>query len=209
MDPADLDHLWRSPHNQPSAAQLEEDRMTFITDLRRRHRGFVVFMALVFAALAIPTAQLIYHLLASAPGTDHVDVRREWGVLAALAMPWAAWAFFIIQYRRHRAAFPDGDTSIRASVQALLDDNRMARGRNVMVGALQAGFVVVLPLIVRQLKAAGKAGSEIDVTLIVVPAIFGAILLGLIWNHQRTLLPRKRELEALLKSYDADPRPSA
>lgn len=209
MDSTDLGRLWRSPHNQPSAAQLEEDRMTFITDLRRRHRGFVVFMALVFAALAIPTAQLIYHLLASAPGTDPVDVRREWGVLAALAMPWAAWAFFIIQYRRHRAAFPDGDTSIRASVQALLDDNRMARGRNVMVGALQAGFVVVLPLIVRQLKAAGKAGSEIDVTLIVVPAIFGAILLGLIWNHQRTLLPRKRELEALLKSYDADPRPSA
>ncbi len=209
MDPADLGRLWRSPHNQPSAAQLEEDRMTFITDLRRRHRGFVVFMALVFAALAIPTAQLIYHLLAPGPGTDPVDVRREWGVLAALAMPWAAWAFFVIQYRRHRAAFPDVETSIRESVQALLDDNRMARGRNFVVGGLQAGCLLLLPLMIRQLKASGKAGSEIDITLIVVPVILGAILLGLIWNHQRTLLPRKRELEALLKSYDADPRPSA
>jgi len=160
----------------------------------------------VFAGLAVPTAQLLYQLLTPGPATDPVDFRREWALLPALAMPWAAWAFFVLQYRRHRAAFPDVDTSIKASVQALLDDNRMARGRNILVGCLQAGFLFFLPLMIRQLKASGKAGSEVDITLILVPAIFGAILLGLIWNHQRTLLPRKRELEALLKSYDADPR---
>lgn len=205
MDPADLSRLWRSAHNQPSAGQLEKDKMTFITDLRRRHRGFVIFMTFVFVGLAVPTAQLILHLLTPAPAADPVDVRGEWALLPALAMPWAAWAFFVLQYRRHRAAFPDVDTSIKASVQALLDDNRMARGRNILVGGLQAGFLVLLPLMIRQLKASGKAGSEIDIALWLVPGIFGAILLGLAWNHVRTLLPRKCELEALLKSYDADP----
>jgi hypothetical protein len=39
---------------------------------------------------------------------------------------------------------------------------------------------------------------------VLVPALFGAIMLGMLWNHRRTLLPRKRELEALLESYDSE-----
>ena len=76
-----------------------------------------------------------------------------------------------------------------------------------MIACLQAGFLVILPLIVGQLKAVGKAGSEIDVMFVLVPAIFGAIMLGMLWNDRRALFPRKRELETLLNSYESWPVP--
>jgi hypothetical protein len=204
MDLGDLTRVWRSSHNQPSAAQLEEDTMQFTADLRRRHRGFVAFMAFVLAALVLTTGMILFHLIWPGPSDDAVDLTREWAIVPFFLLPWAAWIYFVVQYRRHRRRHPDYDASIRGSVQALLDENRLARRRNVLIACLQAGFLLTLPLIVRQLKAVGKAGSEIDVMFVLVPAIFGAIMLGMLWNHRRTLLPRKRELEALLKSYEPE-----
>ena len=203
MDLGDLTRVWRSPHNQPSAAQLEQDKMKFTTDLRRRHQGFVAFMAFVLAALVFTTGMILFHLIWPGPATDSVDFTREWAVIPFFVMPWVAWIYFVLQYRRHRSRHPDCDASIRASLQALLDENRLSRRRNVLIACLQAGFLLILPLIIGQLKAVGKAGSEIDVMFVVVPAIFGAIMLGMLWNHRRTLLPRQRELEALLKSYES------
>jgi len=203
MDLGDLTRVWRSPHNQPSAAQLEEDKMKFTADLRRRHQGFVAFMACVLAALALTTGTILFHLIWPGPATDSVDLTREWAVIPFFVLPWIAWIYFVVQYRRHRDRHPDCDASIRASLQALLDENRLTRRRHVVIACLQAGFLVILPLIIGQLKAVGKAGSEIDVMFVLVPVIFGAIMLGMLWNDRHALLPRKLELEALLKSYEA------
>jgi hypothetical protein len=204
MDLGDLTRVWRSSHNQPSSAELEEDKMKFMADLRRRHQGFVAFMAFVLAGLVFTTGKLLFHLLFPGPRADAVDFTREWAVIPFFVLPWAAWIYLVLQHRRHRAQYPDCDVSIRAALQGLLDENRLTRRRHVLVACLQAGFLLILPLIIGQLKAVGKAGSEIDVMYVFVPAVFAAILLGMAWNHWRTLLPRKREIEALLKAYDSE-----
>ncbi len=204
MDLGDLTRVWRSPHNQPSAAQLQEDTMQFTADLRRRHQGFVAFMAFVLAGLVLTTGMILFHLISPGSSDDAVDFAREWAIVPFFALPWVAWIYFVVQYRRHLRRHPDYDASIRASVQALLDENRLARRRNMLIACLQGGFLLILPLIIRQLKAVGKAGSEIDIMFVFVPAVFGTIMLGMLWNHRRTLLPRKRELEALLESYQSE-----
>jgi hypothetical protein len=203
MDLGDLTRVWRSPHNQPSAAQLHEETMKFTADLRRRHRGFVAFMAFVLAALVVTTGMILFRVIWPGPATDRVDFTREWAIIPFFLLPWIAWICFVVQYRRHRDRHPDSGASIRASLQALLDENRLTRRRQVLIAGLQAAFVAILPLIVGQLKAVGKAGSEIDVMFVLVPAIFGVIMLGMLWNDRRALLPRKRELEGLLKSYES------
>jgi hypothetical protein len=91
-------------------------------------------------------------------------------------------------------------------VRALLDENRLERARFKTVSWLQATTLVVPLLIVVQLRAVGKAGDEILIPAFVfLPAIIIAIFAGSSFRYRRRLLPRKRELEALLASYESWP----
>ena len=177
--------------------------MTFITDLRRRHRAFVIFMTFVFAARGSrPPADLAHaHARVGVyPGSFAVSghsagARDALGRVGLLRVPVQPPTAPPSPYWIPRS---------RASVQALLDDNRMRAGATSR-GGLQAGFLVLLPLMIRQLKLRKGRRQRGRHRPVLVPGIFGVILLGLAWNHVRTLLPRKRELETLLKSYDAEP----
>jgi hypothetical protein len=196
-----LNKLWRSAHNQPSREKLEQDRQKFILDLRRRRRGFTIFMSIVFVWLLLISARFVMHIVAPEPGSSAVNLTREWMVIPLFALPWIAWVCFVVQIRRHYRKHPDYEVSIRASVEALLDENQMARKRNLLIACLQGAFLLLLPVIVYQLKSVGKAGSEINAMFVMIPIIFGGILTGMVRHHRRTLLPRKLQLEGLLQSY--------
>lgn len=203
MNFAEIEHVWRSPHNRPTPAQLDREKQQFVADLRRRHRGFAIFIAVVIGVLTLVSARLVAQVVWAAPGAERIEVFREWGALVMLVLPWGAALFFLREYRRHRRRHAECGQSICASVRALLDENRLNRARLKWVAVLHGAFLLVLPVIVYQLRAVGKAGDEILVPAFVVwPIIAGGILLGLRFHDRRTLLPRKRELETLLSSYE-------
>jgi hypothetical protein len=74
----------------------------------------------------------------------------------------------------------------------------------VKIVLLLHGLVLlVLPVVVLQLRAAGKAGDEILVPALVLwPLLAAGIGGALLYYHRRRLLPRKRQLEALLAAYE-------
>lgn len=204
MNFAEIETLWRSPQNRPSPAQLEEIKMEFVTDLKKRRRALVTFLAMIGAALLALTAVFSAQLIWPNPGKDAIDVSREWSVIPFFAIPWVGWIVLVRNYRRHRDGHPDYENSIASSVRALLDENRMERARYKLITALQVATLIVLPVVVYQLRSVGKAGDEILVPAFV---IFPAILVGVLgagaWRYRRKLLPRKRELEGLLATYES------
>jgi len=203
MNFADIENTWRSPPNRPSPAELEHQSMQLIAELRRRRRGFVLHLGLVLTFLTVVTFLILRHVIGTDPALNRIDVAREWGAFVLLALPWIAALVFARQSWRHFAGHADYDRSIRASVSALLDENRLSRTRVKVVALLHGLVLLVLPVVVIQLRAAGKAGDEILVPAFVLwPLLAAGIGGALLYYYRRKLLPRKRELEALLGAYE-------
>ena len=199
MNFAEIEAMWRSPQNQPSAAELECRKKELIADLRRRHRRFVGFVAFVIVLLTTVTVRLALHVISPAPGASAIDPTREWGAFLFILLPWIVPVILIRQYRRHRTRHAHFVRSIPESVRALLDENRIARLRLALAAGLHGAMLVLLPLVVMQLRAVGKAGDEILVPAFVLwPLIAVAIGAALWFYDRRRLLPQKRRLEALL-----------
>ncbi|HEX2853207.1 MAG TPA: hypothetical protein VHO24_08215 [Opitutaceae bacterium] len=202
MNFADIQQTWGSPSNRPSPAQIETEKMKFIADLNRRRRGNVLFLGLVFALLAFMTGKVVLHLVSPAPGLATVDLTQEWGIIPFFALPWIGWIAMLRLHRRHRRQHANYQGSINASVAALLDENRSERVRYKVIGALLIVSALLLPLIVFQLRAVGKAGNEILFPAFVLwPGYVVVVLLWASSHYRRKLLPRKSELEALLQQY--------
>lgn len=198
----DIQKTWQSPLNRPTPAQIESDKMNFLTDLRKRNRGAVIFMLWILALLTFITGRVVLQLIAPSPASDPIDLSREWAMVPLLALPWIALAIFYRKYRGYRHRNPDSGSSISASVRALRDENRLARERHRWVSILSAGMLLLMPLIVYQLRAVGKAGDEILVpAFVLLPALMLAIFIGMRWHDRRVLQPRQRELEELLANY--------
>lgn len=203
MNFADIENMWRSPHNRPAPDQIEKDKLHFATELRRRHRGFVIFLTWIFTVLTVLTGRLVIHALENRATADRIDFSREWGVLLLLALGWAAAFYFAWQYRRHRSEHASGTRSISATLRALRDENRLARLRLRIVAALHGGLLILLPIVVVQLRAVGKAGDEILLPAFIIwPVIALGIILALWLYDRRKLQPRARHLETLLHSYE-------
>jgi hypothetical protein len=114
---------------------------------------------------------------------------------------------FFRKYRRYRSANVNAEGSISASIRALLDENRLERERQKWAGLLAGAALLLMPLIVYQLRAVGKAGDEILVPAFVMfPALMICIHGSLWWYRHRVLNPRRRELESLLAAYVEDAR---
>lgn len=201
----DIQKTWQSPHNRPDTAQLEKDKMKFVTDLRRRRRGNLLFLALVFALILFWTVKLGLHIILPDPASKAVDLGREWGVLPFFALPWLGWLYMVRLHWRQHVRHPNYDRSIGASVNALLDENSSERRRYKVIAGLLVASAVMLPLIVYQLRSVGKAGDEILIpALVIYPAYVVGVLIWSAVYYRRKLLPRKRELETLLAGYDQD-----
>lgn len=118
-------------------------------------------------------------------------------------LPLVALGIFWRNHLWHRSSHADPGRSISASLRALLDENRLARSRVKVVSSLYGLMLVLLPLIVFQLRAVGKAGDEILVPAFVLfPALVIGLFIGITRYDRRRLQPRQRELEALLRSYE-------
>src|SRR5687768_11789181 len=99
----DIQQTWRSPHNAPSAAQMENEKMRFITDLRRRRRASFGLLCLTFIPMAFLTGKIFLHVLWPNPALDPVDLSREWGIIPFFALPWIGWLVLVYLHRRHHA----------------------------------------------------------------------------------------------------------
>ena len=199
----DIQKTWRSPQNQPSAAQLEKDQLKFLNDLRKRHRGEIIFMIWILSVMSFLTGGFVLHLFRPDPAKPPTDLAREWALIVLLALPWAALGLFYKKFRDHRARHAHPERSIRTSVAALLDDNRTEIERYKWAAWLNAGVILLMPLVVYQLRAAGKAGDEILVpAFVILPLLMLGIFWAMLCYRRRVLYPRQRELQALLVAYD-------
>jgi hypothetical protein len=199
----EIESVWRSPHNQPSATELEQHRMKLVTELRRRHRASLGLLWITALPLLFITFKIVQHALWPDPSHTPMDWEREWAVLPFLALPWLGWFIMLRLYIRHQRRHPDYDRSISESVAASLDENRTERTRYKVLIGLLAGSIPLLLIVVQQLRAVGKAGDEILVPAFVIwPAYVALMVAWFGWYYFRRLLPRKRRLEELARSYE-------
>lgn len=206
MNFVDLENVWQSPYNHPSAAQIEKEKHRFVAELKHRHRRFVGFCVTILIVLLVITGAFILELISPDVGNDPIDLVREWSLVPLFLLPWIGWGLMVWLYRRHRIRHPDYGSSIRATVRAMLDENSVERARTKLVAGLIAGLLVIIPLIVHQLQAVGKAGDEIVFpAFVLLPMLEVSILLALTFRYRRKLLPRRRQLESLLQAYDSAP----
>jgi len=202
----ELESVWRSPHNQPSATELEQHQMKLVTELRRRRRASRGLLGITALPLFFITFMIVKHALWPDPAHTPMNWEREWAVLPFLTLPWLGWFMMLRLHLRHQRRHPDYDRSISASVAALLDENRTERTRDRCISVLLVGSIPMLMLIVQQLRAVGKAGDEILVPAYVIwPAYVAAMVGWFGWYYFRRLLPRKRQLEELALAYQFDP----
>jgi hypothetical protein len=203
MNFADLEKTWRSPLNRPDPSALDQMKTEFIADHDRRRRNQKRFLFLVVAALTVITLRFLAFALRPDTVQPGFNPAREWGAVLLLLLPWGGVVFLARQLTRHDRAHGDPAPSLAGSVRALLAENRMSRTRLQAMAWLHAAILLALPVVVYQLRAAGKAGDEILLPAFVVwPLLAASILLGLWWHDRRKLQPRQRELEELLKSYE-------
>lgn len=195
---SDLNTLWNSSANQPPPAITAAAAGEFLQRLRTRRRGFIMIMSLAgfwLSAVLIRLAWLALHGRAPA-------WRQEWGAALLLLVPLGTLIFLMIQFRRHCHGHAGAGKSIQASLRALLDENRLARQRLKIIAALHLAVMLLMPVAVLQLRAAGKAGAEITVpAFVLLPLLQSAILLAMLRHHRHRLQPRRRELESLLADY--------
>lgn len=203
MNFADIENLWHSSQNRPDAAEMEKQKMKFVAILQKRRRAARVLLGLTAIPLVYLTWKVASHLIWPSPGLDPVDLRREWAIVPFFFLPWIGWLVMLGFYRRHHARHPAYDVSVQASVRALLDENRTEERRNYWVAAVLLASLVLLPVVIGQLRAVGKAGDEILLPAYVLyPTYVAGMVAGTLYHVRRKLLPRRRELEALARSYE-------
>jgi hypothetical protein len=197
MNSADLERAWRSPRNSVDPAALATARDQLFAGLKKRHRARRLFLALVLGALTLLSVRVA---LATLPrgGGPAIDPGRDWASLVFLALPWIGFAVLTRQMRRHERGPRQAAETIGDTVRALLAENTTARAGLRVTAGLLGATVLLLPLVVGQLRATGKAGDEILwPAFLGWPLIAGAILAALWWQDRHRLLPRRRHLEAL------------
>lgn len=138
-------------------------------------------------------------------GVSAMEFGRDWASLLFLALPWRGLGLLARRMVRHERAHPAAGKSIRETVHALLDEAAMARARLKVVAGLHAATLMLLPLVVWQLRVTGKAGDEILWPALIGWPLVAAVILSLLWWHDRSRLrPRHRQLKALWRECESE-----
>lgn len=200
----EIERVWRSPRNTPDVVGLAAAQARFLADLARRRRGRRLFLVLVLGALTLISARVVLSVWLH-EGVSDMEFTRDWASLLFLAIPWLGLGLLMRRVVRHERAYPAKGNSIREILWALLDEIAMARAHFKVVAGLLASTLVLLPLVVWQLRATGKAGDEILwPAFIGWPLIAGTILSLLWWYDRFRLRPRQRQLETLRREYERE-----
>lgn len=200
----ELERVWRSPRNTPDVVGLAAAQARFLADLSRRRRATRLFLTLILGALTLISARVLLSVWTD-EGVSAMEFTRDWASLLFLALPWLGLGLLLRRVVRHERAHPAEVNSIRETIHALLDEAAMARAGLKVVAGLHAATLVLLPLVVWQLRATGKAGDEILwPAFIGWPLIAGTILSLLWWYDRSRLRPRQRQLETLRREYERE-----
>ncbi|HEX2747398.1 MAG TPA: hypothetical protein VHM91_05300 [Verrucomicrobiales bacterium] len=201
MNDNEIENLWRSPRNQPSAFQIEEERRKFTARLRRRHFGFVAYFTFVITALTVFTAWLGFRWMEKGMLGPAVNGPA----LALLALPWAAALLFVRRYLQHRRRHPDYNASLATAMRAALDEKRTAIARATGILRLHAMTVPLLALCLWQLHSHGLARKN---EVLSMALFFGAILLiSTAWTGFVHLTRLRREaggIEEMMKAGEGE-----
>jgi len=202
MEFDEIEKVWRSTHNAPSAADLGAQRAELTRRLQGRYRTFLLTIGAGVTALLICVGGFVRYVLQGGA----FDPTQEWGAVLLFGLPLLAAGVLLHQFRRHRAQHASYEGSISANLRAGLDENRLARARMKIIGGLYAAMALIFPLIAYQLLAVGKARpSEISSMIALFAGLILVVSVCLAYHYHRHLLPKKRELEALLGSYESGP----
>ncbi len=201
MNLDDIEHAWHSPHNRPASDQLERDRLIFMNTLRRRNRGFMVGMTLVFVWLTWITVRLLWFLMWPDPAKDRIDFTREWAVVAFLMLPWLGAVFMVRQHRRLRTRHPGVNGSIADNLKALVNQSRGAEARLRSILLLHLVGIPLMALCVWQIRAVGKARPhELNSMVGLFVSVIAISVAGLAYSLYNARRERRR-LEALVSGY--------
>ncbi len=202
MNFADIENAWRSPDHRPDSDQLNARRGALLAELRRRRRRQTIFLGTTLALLILLTGAFAWRALGISSPPPPFAFEQEWGILPFFALPWIGWFLLLRLNRRHAAGQDLDHRPISASIEAALAENHAERLRHGFIAGLLVVSAAVLPFVVSQLQAVGKAGPELELpAYIIYPAYVAAVVAALIVRHRRTLKPRQRTLETLLATY--------
>lgn len=198
MEFEQLEAAWRSPANTPDDKAQAYLMETLMQTLKARRRGELLFFAIPVTAMTIFTALMVRTIAAG-----RMDVGREWGSLAMLAVCWLVLAAVLVVgiLLRHRGK-PDG-SPVRDTLSAMLAANRRARTNVRIFWMMLPVFVTPMLVSVGQLHEVGKA-TERDTWQMLF--VFGVALIASVgWNTARyfwMMKPEQRKLEGLLAEYE-------
>ncbi len=190
----DIQNVWKSPGNRPSAAELEQERLKLVHALQRERRRFWTGLIIALLLSIAPVIVAVVRILSGRP----FDLSREWGVILAATLPWIVASLFIRRQLQHRRAHSGFEQSVSRSLRAMLDANLAAQHRaRIVLGSL-ALDIPVMGWCLWQLQAVGKARPHEAASLGAVMAVaIGAAAIGT-YRHYRRLLPKEQHLAALV-----------
>ena len=199
MNFADLQNIWASAHNRPTASELEAQKQRFVRALTRQRRGFFAFLALPVAALLVMTALVNWRTF----GPSGATAGDEWAGPLLLLLPWTAVFVFIRLQIAHVRRHADYRESIPASLRALLDANRRAQLRATTILWLHVASLPLLALAISQLAEAGKLRPH---ELRSMAVFFGGVIIvsivGVLFIRACKLRPERERLLVLLRDYE-------
>jgi hypothetical protein len=193
-----LEAAWRSPANTPDDKARAYLMEILMRTLKARRRGEILLFALPATAMTIFTV-----IMARTIAAGRMDVAREWGALAMMAVCWLVLlgVFVAGVLLRHRRE--PGEPAVLDTLKAMLAANRRARANMKIFWMMLPVFLVPMVIGVTQLREVGKATDRDAWQMLLV---FGLAMVSSIgWNTGRYLWvmkPEQRRLEALLKAYE-------
>jgi hypothetical protein len=198
MNFAELETIWNSADNRPTAAEREKLTHHVLAWVRRHRRRDIIWLAWTFGVLTIMTSFAAWLLFA----TDKVNLAAEWAAVPLLLVPWWFAFLFLRRFLRPAGSHCRGDMPIADALAAALKTNEAAQFRLRAVGLLYAVFLPVLAVSMWQLHAVGKASSR---ELFSMAMFFGGVLLlsgaGVFARYRFRLKPQQQQLEELLRAY--------
>lgn len=197
----EFDHLeaaWRSPANTPDDKVRAYLMETLMRTLKARRWGEILLFAIPATTMTIFTV-----IMARTIAAGRMDVAREWGALAMMAVCWLVLlgVFTTGVLLRHRRE-PE-EPAVLDTLKAMLASNRRARANMKLFWMMLPVFLVPMVIGVGQLQEVGKATERNSWQMLLVFGV--ALVASLGWNTGRYLWvmkPEQRRLEALLAEYE-------
>jgi len=194
----DLIPAWRSSHNIPDPAQIEEYKAHVVARLGKEYRDFLWFTGMAVGMTLFLAGGFVEYLRSGGA----FDWQREWASVVFLLFPVGVAALFVRGYVGHRQRHPRYDVSIADALRAAIDQNRLARLRLRVSMIATTLAMMLVPVVTHQLQLVGKQRPHEAASMLVVFGVGYVVAIGCqAWIYRRKLLPERARLQELLSAY--------